>query len=84
MAARRKRIAAAQIADGLQLIGMIPAAAYDHESALSRERVASLAARHHLSAYDAAYLELADRLQCPLLSADAELLRAAKAVGLPT
>lgn len=37
-----------------------------------------LARRHHLSAYDAAYLELAMREKLPLATLDAELRKAAK------
>ena len=36
-----------------------------------------LALKHQLTSYDAAYLELALRLDCPLLTDDAALLRAA-------
>jgi predicted nucleic acid-binding protein len=41
-----------------------------------------IARKHGLSLYDAAYLELALRLQRPLASCDAALIRAAKATGL--
>ena len=41
-----------------------------------------LARRHRLSAYDAAYLELAQRLNLPLASLDQELCAAATAVGV--
>jgi predicted nucleic acid-binding protein len=40
--------------------------------------------RFKLSAYDAAYLELADRLQCALLTADDRLARATRTLGLST
>lgn len=42
----------------------------------------ALTVRFDLSAYDAAYLELADRLQCPLHTNDQSLRTAAKAIGL--
>jgi predicted nucleic acid-binding protein len=32
--------------------------------------------RHHLTAYDAAYVALAETLQCPLVTADARISRA--------
>jgi predicted nucleic acid-binding protein len=60
------------------LIATVPREVFDHESASSRERVAVLARRFALSAYDAAYLELADRLQGRLESLDRRLARAAR------
>src|SRR6478609_3432181 len=44
--------------------------------------IKTLAREHGLSLYDAAYLELALRLQRPLASCDAALIAAAKASGL--
>lgn len=41
--------------------------------------ILSLARRHRLSAYDAAYLELAQRMSAPLATLDAALARAAQA-----
>ena len=43
----------------------------------------TLAKTHRLSAYDAAYLELAVRLNVPLVSLDRALTRAAAHEGLP-
>jgi len=42
----------------------------------------ALARRHGLSAYDAAYLELAQRLRVPLAARDSPLATAAKNLGL--
>lgn len=42
----------------------------------------ALARRHGLSAYDAAYLELAHRLRVPLAARDSPLAKAAKGLGL--
>ena len=47
------------------------------------DRTWVLAERHGLTIYDAAYLELAERLGHPLASLDRALLRAADAVALP-
>lgn len=45
--------------------------------------VANLADRHGLTAYDAAYLELAMRQKFGLITQDRDLVRAADAEGLP-
>ncbi len=82
-AERRKRITREQLVQGHQLIDQIPRTTFDHEPLLARERMSTIAERYKLSAYDAAYLELADRLQCALLTLDKKLRVAAKAVGLP-
>ena len=42
-----------------------------------------LARRHSLTAYDAAYLELAIRLAIPLATLDKDLRKAARAAGVP-
>ena len=42
-----------------------------------------LARQHSLTAYDAAYLELAVRLAVPLATLDKDLLKAARAAGVP-
>ena len=47
-----------------------------------RERILALMRLHRLSAYDATYLELASRLDLPLLSLDKALLAAAAATGV--
>lgn len=47
------------------------------------EEIMTLAREHRLSAYDAAYLELARERNLPLATLDAKLRRAAKAIKLP-
>src|SRR5262245_37554552 len=44
--------------------------------------ILSLALRHDLSSYDAAYLELALRLQLPIATVDEALAEAARAAGV--
>ncbi len=57
------------------------------EPILSTAQIATvlqLAEKHALTAYDAAYLELAMRLNSALLSLDKALVRAANAEGIST
>jgi predicted nucleic acid-binding protein len=49
---------------------------------MSHTRGVDLARRFALSAYDAAYLELASRLRRPLMTRDARLAAAAREIGL--
>ena len=82
MAARRGRIGEAQALEGMELMSAMPINFHDHHGTLSRRRMLLLAARFSLSAYDAAYLELADRLQCALRTSDDALQTAAEQLGL--
>jgi predicted nucleic acid-binding protein len=43
----------------------------------------NIAKRHRLTAYNAAYLELALRLGCPLTTLDSRLAKAGSAEGVP-
>ena len=82
MAERRNRIGSDQIEEGLDLISSIPRTMHHHRSHLAWKRITRFASRFSLSAYDAAYLELSDRLQCPLHSSDESLRSAAGRLGL--
>lgn len=73
---RRGRIDAAMTDRALSLLAALPIT-LDH--APDGQAVMALARHHRLSAYDAAYLELAQRLNLPLASLDAALLAAARA-----
>jgi len=46
------------------------------------DEIMRLARKHNLSAYDAAYLELAQRLDLPLATLDKDLQKAAKKAGV--
>jgi predicted nucleic acid-binding protein len=80
-AQRRKRIDAAQrkallgAAQGLRLL-------VDREP-VSMQRIDGLAEQYGLTAYDAAYLELALRRQLPLATLDAALTVATTQAGVP-
>jgi predicted nucleic acid-binding protein len=81
-ACRRERINVDRLEEAVNLVRRIPVSYYDHQTSLLQNRVIRLAVRFSLSAYDAAYLELADRLQCPLRSLDRNLTAAARSLGL--
>ena len=81
-ACRRGRFRGDRLEQAVRLVQRIPVNFYDHQTSLLQNRVIRLAARFSLSAYDAAYLELADRLQCPLRSQDKNLTAAARSLGL--
>ncbi len=76
-AAKRKRVTSEQVVAAHELLDALPRQTLDHESLLARERITTYALRYGLSAYDATYLELADRLQCGLATLDQQLSRAA-------
>ena len=80
-AQRRRRIDASRRADIASQLGELPVRLdLETPSFASLDR---LAATHGLSAYDAAYLELALRRSLVLVSLDALLIAAAKGLGHP-
>ncbi len=81
-AQRRGRINEEGVEAAHRVLDLLPRRTFDHETALARQRATRLALRFDLSAYDAAYLELADRLQCPLETYDGRLAGAARAMGI--
>ncbi len=81
-AQRQGRIDEEGVETAHRLLDRLPRQSFDHETALARERTTRIALRFDLSAYDAAYLELADRLQCPLETYDGRLAGAARAMGV--
>ncbi len=81
LAERRGRLTEAQSARIMTLLQQLPI----HIDAVSVDMAAVLATgrRHGLTAYDAAYLVLAEHEGLPLATGDAKLRKAAKAVGVP-
>ena len=82
LAERRGRIT---VAESAQLIGLFETLdiEVDGETAsLAFTRILDLAREQRLTAYDAAYLELAMRLGVPLASKDRDLCDAAERVGV--
>ena len=80
---RRKRSTQAQAAAFVARLEQLPIVLDDQTDARSWGETLRLARAHTLSAYDAAYLELAMRRGLPLASLDAQLKAAAAAVGVP-
>src|SRR5262245_53905167 len=83
MGERRKRSKEAQAAKWLAYLSSLPIAIDEETSAKACSDVLHLARAHGLSAYDAAYLELALRRGLSLATLDAPLKAAAKAAGVP-
>jgi predicted nucleic acid-binding protein len=78
MGERRGRIKAEQREEILAHISRLPIRVDEETSLRGWQEVPELAVRHRLTAYDAAYLELALRLNVPLATLDADLARAAR------
>jgi predicted nucleic acid-binding protein len=81
MAHRRRRITIQQVTDYLERLGELPITVdrLEPEAVL---RLPTLALQYGLTAYDAAYLELAIRLRLPLATQDAALTRAMAESGV--
>jgi len=82
MAERRKRITLAVAMELLNLIPALEVSTDDETATRTTSDVAALARQKNLTAYDAAYLELAIRDGAVLASQDKELLKAAIECGV--
>jgi predicted nucleic acid-binding protein len=83
MGERRKRSTQAKATKWLRFLAALPIGVDTQTPALAFDMVLALARSHKLTAYDAAYLELAMRLGVPLAARDDTLEKAAHAVGVP-
>jgi predicted nucleic acid-binding protein len=81
-AERRGRISQSQAMRFLELLRALPISVDDEGTRRAWSEVLALGRAHHLTAYDAAYLELAARHDLPLASQDEQLLLACRAVGV--
>lgn len=81
VAERRGRISEAQVARFIGLLQQLPIDV-DAEAA-DVTAVLGVGRRHGLSAYDACYLVLAERLGAALATLDADLVVAGRAAGVP-
>lgn len=76
---KRRRISTSQAKSFLGDLAILPIALVYRSSAAVFERVQSLSRAHNLTAYDAAYLDLAMETSLPLATLDAALIRACRA-----
>jgi predicted nucleic acid-binding protein len=79
---RRGRITSAKSGEFIGLLGTLGVVVDEETPLRALDRVLDLARAERLTAYDAAYLELAMRLGIPLASKDADLCNAAERLGV--
>lgn len=79
---RRNRLTAADVATFINMLKKYPIDVDEGAMRNAFGDILSLARAHRLTAYDAAYLELALRTGCPLASLDADLNASAAALGI--
>jgi len=82
MGERRKRSTQAKAAKWLQFLSLLPIAIDPETSFRAFDPILGLARANALTAYDAAYLDLALRKGLPLATLDNDLKKAAGAVGV--
>lgn len=82
VAQRRGRLTEADAAEVARLCGSLPISTDAYLEASTVWRLEALAQRYALSAYDAAYLELAERRGLGLATLDSRLSAAAKQAGV--
>jgi predicted nucleic acid-binding protein len=82
MGERRKRSTPAQAATWLSFLSVLPIVVDSETTARAWGDTLNLARAHNLSAYDAAYLELAMRRGLPIATLDDKLKTAAAVVGV--
>lgn len=83
MGVRKGRFDAAFRDESLADLGLLPITVDPETDRQAWGATAKLAARHRLTLYDAAYLELARRRSLPLATLDSELRAAATAEDIP-
>ena len=81
MAIRRRRIEPAHARAGLLRIASLDVPVDEQSTGQALDRTFELANVHGLTLYDAAYLELAERLGLPLFTNDTDLIEAAGKEG---
>jgi predicted nucleic acid-binding protein len=79
---RRQRSSEAEASKWLRYLQMLPIRVDEETAARAWSDILHVARSYHLSAYDAAYLELAIRLGLPLAALDDKLKAAAASAGV--
>ncbi len=79
VAERRKRLTTNAAGDARRFLDRLPLTV-DALDSVSRESVYAIARTHGLSFYDATYLELAYRIDAPLITADKALRKATQKI----
>jgi predicted nucleic acid-binding protein len=79
---RRGRLTEAEATEALRLLGRLPVDVDQCWGLPFASDVLAIARQYELTAYDAAYLELARRRKLPLATLDGSLRRAAKRAGV--
>jgi predicted nucleic acid-binding protein len=82
VAERRGRLSQSQVARALTLLDQLPIHVTADQA--GRSSLLAMARQANLTAYDAAYLILAEGLGLPLATLDKDLARAARAAGVTT
>ena len=83
VAERQKRLSQASVVRFLDLLGGLPIAVEQETPERMLKEILSLDREHRLSTYDASYLDLAMRLDLPLSTLDASLVKAARKCEVP-
>ncbi|MBI4773303.1 MAG: type II toxin-antitoxin system VapC family toxin [Deltaproteobacteria bacterium] len=83
VAERKKRLSRASVVRFLALLGGLPITVEQETPERMLKEIVSLAREHGLSTYDASYLDLAMRLDLPLSTLDASLVKAAGKCKVP-
>lgn len=83
VAERRQRITPTGIEEFLEVLRRLPIQVERRDAVWVCHAAIALARDHNLTAYDAAYLDLARREQLSLATLDQKLLEAAAALGVP-
>ena len=83
VAERQKRLSRASVVRFLQLLGGLPIVVEREPPERMLKEIVSLARECRLSTYDASYLDLAMRLDLPISTLDASLVKAAGKCQVP-